>query len=69
MLFPEHPKSVARSRAVAEMTVAAKRAAAISPGHVLVLPASPAQRPEQVPEPLQAADDPPVSPQRHDTPI
>jgi hypothetical protein len=35
MLFPRHPQPVARRRAVAEMTVAARQAAAISPGHVL----------------------------------
>lgn len=35
MLFPRHPKPVGRRRAVAEMTVAARQAAAIEPGHVL----------------------------------
>lgn len=35
MLFPQHPRPVGRRRAVAEMTVAAKQAAAITPGHVL----------------------------------
>ena len=36
MLFPQHLRPVARRRAVAEMTVAAKQAAAITPGHVLL---------------------------------
>jgi hypothetical protein len=68
MLFPEHPQPVSRRRAVAEMTVAARQAAAITPGHVLALPATPASPP---PAPVRStgADDPPVSPQRHDTPI
>jgi len=35
MLLPQHPRPVARRRAVAEMTVAARQAAAIAPGHVL----------------------------------
>jgi len=35
MLFPQHPRPVGRRRAVAEMTVAARQAAAITPGHVL----------------------------------
>ena len=35
MLVPQHPRPVARRRAVAEMTVAARQAAAITPGHVL----------------------------------
>jgi hypothetical protein len=35
MLFPRHPRPVARRRAVAEMTVAARQAATIEPGHVL----------------------------------
>jgi len=35
MLLPEHPKPVGRRRAVAEMTVAARQAATIAPGHVL----------------------------------
>ncbi|HEY8973711.1 MAG TPA: hypothetical protein VIN75_05800 [Burkholderiaceae bacterium] len=67
MLFPEHPKPVSRRRAVAEMTVAARQAAAITPGHVLVLPATAASPPAPVQS--TGADDPPVSPRRHDTPI
>jgi hypothetical protein len=35
MLFPQHPRPVGRRRAVAAMTVAAKQAAPITPGHVL----------------------------------
>lgn len=35
MLLAQHPRSVARRRAVAEMTVAARQVAAIEPGHVL----------------------------------
>ena len=35
MLVPQHPRPVGRRRAVAEMTVAARQAAAIEPGHVL----------------------------------
>ena len=35
MLFPQHPRPVGRRRAVAEMTVAARQAATIEPGHVL----------------------------------
>jgi len=69
MLVPKHPHPVARRRAVAEMTVAARQAAAIEPGHVLVLPACPAQRPAQAPAPGGVADDRSVCVQRHDTPI
>jgi hypothetical protein len=46
MLLPQHPRSVARRRAVAEMTVAATQAAAIEPGHVLHLAQD---RPDAVP--------------------
>jgi hypothetical protein len=51
------------------MTVAAKQAAAIAPGHVLVLPAAAAAAPRQAAPPTGNAEDPPVSPGRHDTPI
>jgi len=52
------------------MTVAAKQAAAIEPGHVLVLPAAPAVGPgSSSATPPLAEEGPPVSPQRHDTPF
>ena len=35
MLVPQHPRSVARRREVAEMTVAVRQAPAIEPGHVV----------------------------------
>jgi len=70
MLVPQHPRPVGRRRAVAEMTVAAKQAAAIESGHVLVLPAAPAVGPggSSATPPL-AEEGLPVSPQRHDTPF
>jgi hypothetical protein len=64
MLVPQHPRPVGRRRAVAEMTVAAKQAAAIEPGHVLVVPAAPAGTAGPA-----ASESPPVSPDRHDTPF
>jgi hypothetical protein len=35
MLIPQHPRSVARCRAVAELSVASQQAPAIEPGHVV----------------------------------
>jgi len=69
MLVPKHPQPVGRRRAVAEMTVAARQAAAIAPGHVLVLPAAAPPSPGQAAAPPGDAEDPAVSPARHDTPI
>jgi len=72
MLVPEHPKPVSRRRAVAEMTVAARQAATIPPGHVLVLDAAPPKAPEPpavAATPPVAGESPPVSPDRHVPPI
>jgi hypothetical protein len=69
VLVPKHPRPVGRRRAVAEMTVAAKQVATIAPGHVLVLPAAPAPPPGQAAAPPRSADDPVMSPGRHDTPF
>jgi len=72
MLVPEHPRPVGRRRAVAEMTVAAKQAVAIEPGHALVLPAASTLEPggtTVTATPPLAVEGPPVSPQRHDTPF
>ncbi|MBC7662195.1 MAG: hypothetical protein H7276_00120 [Caulobacter sp.] len=41
MLAPRPPQSVARRREVAAMVVQVKQAAAIAPGHVLVVGAAP----------------------------
>jgi hypothetical protein len=57
------------------MTVAAKQAVAIAPGHVLVVPAVPATGPTppaaRVAQdaPGQAGEPPSLSPDRHDTPF
>ena len=69
MLVPKHPRPVGRRRAVAEMTVAAKQAAAIAPGHVLVLPAAAPPSPPGQTAPSGSDADPEVSPARHDTPF
>jgi hypothetical protein len=68
MLVPRHPKPVGRRRAVAEMTVAARQVAAIEPGHLLVLPATP-ERAVEAPAPRASEESPPVSPDRHDPPF
>ncbi|HYP33805.1 MAG TPA: hypothetical protein VES00_18185 [Burkholderiaceae bacterium] len=70
MLVPQHPRPVSRRRAVAEMTVAAKQAAPIAPGHVLELPAvaRPAEPPDAAAAP-QSAGESPLQPADHgDTP-
>jgi len=69
MLVPKPPRPVGRRREVAEMTVAAKQAAAIVPGHVLVLPATAAPPPAPAETPPDSMKPHAVSPGRHDTPI
>lgn len=72
MLVPRHPQPVARRRAVAEMTVAAKQSAPIAPGHVLELPALPRRgiEPPAAAAAPQSAGESPVQPaDRGDTPL
>jgi hypothetical protein len=53
MLVPRPPRSVARAREVAALVVEVKQAAAIAPGHVLLLRAVPA--PESEPGRIEGA--------------
>jgi len=69
MLFPQHPQPVARRREVAAAVVSTRQAAAIAPGHVLVVPAV-AASPAGPPARLADADmAPALSRFRHDTPV
>jgi hypothetical protein len=60
MLIPQHPKSVARRRAVPELCVAYKQSATISPGHVVEVAHERAPTDELVASGQGAPGEPPI---------
>ena len=60
MLIPQHPKSVARRRAVAELSVAYQQAATIEPGHVVQAAVAGPPGGDLVANEASAAKEPPI---------